>query len=172
MTQTRQAYTRMFESVKRCRLLTVKKEKRYTKFHRFSIEEGFEMCRTCDKALNLEGPEIFWQLLIEKEFIGQLTSELQAADSSSSSSEPCSSRTLSHVEENAVRYTARYVVRKLEQKYTKRDTQEAVEHVAALREMAGRLNPTATPTEHRSSEWTKLVDRGGLYYVENVVYDL
>ena len=38
--------------------------------------------------------------------------------------------------------------------------------------MAGRLNPTTMPTEHRSSEWTKLVDRGGLYYVENVVYDL
>ena len=100
----------------------MKKDELYAKFHRFSIEEGFEMCRTCDKGLNLEGPEIFWQLLIEKEFVGQLTSESQAADGSSSSSDPCSSCTLSHVEENAVRYTAGYVVRKLEQKYTKRNT--------------------------------------------------
>ena len=105
------------------------------------------MCRTCDKALNLEGPEIFWQLLIKKEFVGQLTSELQAADGSSSPSKPCSSRTLSHVEENAVRYTAGYVVRKLEQKYTKCNTQEAAECVAALREMAVKLNPTTTPTQ-------------------------
>ena len=111
----------------------MKREKLYAKFHRFSIEEGFEMCRTCDKALNLEGPEIFWQLLIEKEFVGQLTLKLQAADGSSSSSEPCSSHTLLHVEENAVRYTAGYVVWKLEQKYTKRNTQEAVECVAAMR---------------------------------------
>ena len=41
--------------------------------------------------------------------------------------------------------------------------------------MAGKLKTRDTvpfASEHRSSEWTRLTDRGGLYHVEDIVYDL
>ena len=73
MAQMRQSYTRMFGSVQRYRLTAMKNEKLCAMFHMFSIEKGFEMCTVCDKALSLGGHEIFWQLLMETEFIRQLT---------------------------------------------------------------------------------------------------
>ena len=173
MAQMRQSYTRMFGSVQRYRLTAMKNEKLCAMFHKFSIEEGFEMCSVCDKALSLGGHEIFWQLLMETEFIRQLTTQTQGDPVITAT--PCSFRNLSFVKENAVRYTAGYIVRKLEQKYSKQTTQEAIECTAALKEMAGKLKTSSTTmsrSEQRSSEWTKLIDRGGLYHVEDIVYDL
>ena len=82
----------------------MKNEKVCAMFHMFSIEEGFGMCSVCDKALSLGGHEIFWQLLMETEFIRQLTTQTQADPVVTAS--PCSFRNLSFVEENAVHYTA------------------------------------------------------------------
>ena len=178
ISQIRQAYRSMFQSVKHCRLVATKKEKLWVLFHRFSIEEGFEICNTCDKALNLAAPETFWQLLMEKEFIAMMVSQQQNSGTCTSATHPSdstSSRNLSFIEENAVRYTAGYVVRKLEHKYSHQSTQEAIECCTALKEMAGKLKTRDTvpcASEHRSSEWTGLTDRGGLYHVEDTVYDL
>ena len=47
----------------------------YVLFHQFSLEEGFKICSTCDKALKLSATETFWQLLMEKEFIRMMQSE-------------------------------------------------------------------------------------------------
>ena len=74
---------------------------------------------TCDKALKLSAPETFWQLLMEKEFIRMMESEQETCTRLVTECSPGSTpaRHLSYVEENAVRYTAGYVVRKLERKY-------------------------------------------------------
>ena len=119
MTKMRQIYSGMFQYLQHCRLNATRKEKLWVMFHRFSIEEGFEMCNTCDKALNLTAPETFWQLLMEKEFIEMMMSQQQTSHTSSAhSSDSSPSRSLTFIEENAVRYTAGYVVRKLECKYS------------------------------------------------------
>ena len=58
--QLRRSYSAMFASVQRCKLTATRKEKLLVMFHRFSIEEGYEMCTACDEALNLRAPEILW----------------------------------------------------------------------------------------------------------------
>ena len=73
------------------------------------------MCSSCEKDLEMIVPEILWQLLMGKEFICFLTNELVAKDQPAT--DQSAFRTLSDIEENAVHYTAFYVIRKLEQNY-------------------------------------------------------
>ena len=45
----------------------------------------------------------------------------------------------------------------------------------ALKEMAGKIKSRDASTcmsHQRSTEWTRLTDRGGLYHVEDIVYNL
>ena len=68
-----------------------------------------------------------------------------------------------------------YVVRKLEHKYLCQNTQESIECCQALREMAGKLNSHhrhGTVSYARSNEWTRFTNCGGLYHVDDVVYEL
>ena len=58
MTKMRQIYSGMFQSLQHCIFNATRKEKLWVMFHCFSIKEGFEMCNTCDKALNLTAPEL------------------------------------------------------------------------------------------------------------------
>lgn len=176
----RRLYEQMFDSVKRCKLPVTRREKLWVKFHRFSLEEGFDLCSRCDLALDLHAPETFWQLMMEKEFLHQLCvyestlTKAQTSSESTSNPEP-PPRTLSLIEENAIRYTAGYVIRKLERKYSKKTSPPyAAECMALLREMAGKLitRQATSETGKNSSEWTCLIDRGGLYHVEDSVYYL
>ena len=115
----RRSYEKMLVAVKRRRSVTSKLDKLYCLFHEFTISEGFEMCSSCEKDLEMIVPEILWQLLMEKEFIWFLTNELVSNDAKDQPATDRSAvRTLSEIEENAVRYTAGYVIRKLEQNYS------------------------------------------------------
>ena len=122
--------------------------------------------------------ETFWQLLMEKEFIRMMQSEQETYSASVPDCSPgsTSARHLSCVEENAVRYTAGYVVRKLERKYSHQNIHEGTEWSTILKEMAGKLNTrdsTSYRSEQQSTKWTNLVDHGGLYYhVDDIVYEL
>ena len=170
------AFNRMLQSVQQYRLVSTRREKLWVLFHRFSLEDGIEICKSCDVALNLSAPETFWQLMLEKEFLKVVTASEQAQASSSSlqrlTSKSTSARQLSIVEENAVRYTAGYIIRKLEKKYSQKMTQENIECLRALREMAGKLSTRNTSSYSESSKWSRLTDRGGLYHVEDVVFEL
>ena len=107
------------------------------------------------------------------EFIFFLQSELST--SSGSLEPPWSLCVLTEIEKNAVRYTADYVVRKLEGKYSRRKTKAAVECLAALQEMGGKLRhwPSGDKLDQSSlTKWSQLVDRGGLYFVQDEVFDL
>ena len=42
--------------------------------------------------------------------------------------------------------------------------------IAALKEIAGKLSTHSVIADHSSREYTNLVDRGGLYHVEQIVY--
>ena len=177
MSEIREVYNSMFASVQNCRLMSTKRDKLCVLFHQFSLEEGFKICSTCDKALKLAAPETFWQLLMEKEFIRMMQSEQETYSASVPDCSPgsTSARHLSCVEENAVRYTAGYVVRKLERKYSHQNTHEGTECSTVLKEMAGKLNTrdsTSYRSEQQSTKWTNLVDRGGIYHVDDIVYEL
>ena len=83
------------------------------------------------------------------------------------------SKSLSFVEQNAVRHTAGYVLRKLESKYSQsKQEQSSVEILRALREMGGKLSERSTDQSSQSTRWTRLINRGGLYFVSDAVYDL
>ena len=171
-----QALTALVESARNRKSFTSKLDKLYPMFHDFSINKGFELCSNCEKAIGHEVPETLWQMLMEKEFLKHLSTELcqSVSESSSSSSASCDPhRTLSMIESNAVRYTAGFIIRKLEQKFSKKKTKEAVQCTAALRDMAEKAKIRKLATEQQpSSKWIKLVDRGGLYHVQDIVYDL
>ena len=172
MSDMREVYKSMFASVQNCRLMSTKRDKLYVLFHQFSLEEGFKICSTCDKALKLSGPETFWQLLMEKEFIRMMESEQETCTRSVTECSPGSTpaRHLSYVEENAVRYTAGYVVRKLERKYFRQKTHEGNECSIVLK--AGKLNTRDSRSEQQSTKWTDIVDLGGLYHIDDIVYEL
>ena len=54
------------------------------------------LCDSCDKVLNLEAHKIFWQLLMEKEFIGQVLKALPTSTESMSTAS-CS-RVLTYID--------------------------------------------------------------------------
>lgn len=170
MTAMRDKFSSMIRLVQHHRSATCRREKLLVLFHAFTTEEGRALCDKCDKDLDLTAPEMFWQLLMEKEFVAMITPQ-QASQSSATGPSISSPRTLTYVEENAIRYTAGYVIRKLERKYAHLKTEEAAECCTAVREMGRKLKP-GTSCEHQSSDWTKLTDRGGLYHVEDMVYEL
>ncbi len=174
LTQIDQSFKKLFDSAKRCRLVSTKKEKLYVAFHKFSVVDGFKMCNEYDKSIDLKAADILWQLVMEKLFLRQMISVLDVHVNDSSRASTSGVRQLSFVEKNAVRYTAGFVIYKLEKKYSKLriQTQESVECVAALREMAGRLKAPDQTEKDESCKWINLVDRGGLHHVTNVVYDL
>ena len=51
-------------------------------------------------------------------------------------------------------------------------TQENIECLRALREMAGKLSTRNTSSYSQSSKWSRLADCGELYHVEDVVFEL
>ena len=110
------------------------------------------MCNTCDLALNLSAPETFWQLFMEKEFMRALVLSEQANCSefisTQMSADKTSDRRLTFVEENAVQYTAGYMyhIRKLE----RIKTQNSIECMRALREMAGKPSTCDTASHSQS----------------------
>ncbi len=98
---------------------------------------------------------------MEKEFLQLISTNLSPTESGIEESSQIN-RTLSLIESNAVRYTAGFIVRKVEQKFSvKMKTKEATEFTAALKEMAGKLK-IKEPVDP-SCKWINLVDRGGLY---------
>ena len=167
----RQSFTDMIKSVKGYKLLSTKREKLWILFHKFSITEGIQICERYDKAMNLNPHEIFWQLLMEKVFLNHVV-ESFSSTSNADGAAVCCERKLTDVEENAIRYTAGAVIRKLEKKYTQLKTQSAQQCVTALKEMGGKLSTRTHISKHPSQDYTNLADRGGLYHIEDRVYSL
>ncbi len=82
---------------------------------------------------------------------------------------------LSDIEQNAVRYTAGSVIHKLKE-IQKMKTKEGTECLAVLNNMGRKMqvdeSQHADDQKHSSTKWMKLVNRGGLCFVQDVVYDL
>ena len=77
---------------------------------------------------------------------------------------PSKARVLSHVEQNAIRYAAGSVIRKLQLKWkSDLDIQECLCVLLQLEEEDCRDS---------SEQWIETTDRGGLYYINDVAYEL
>ena len=163
----------MLKQVRRFRLLSSKSDKLWVLFHEFTTREGNKLCRECDTALGLKAHDVFWQLFIEKKFILRIVKELQTSNKLVSD-EDSSPRKLTSVEENAIRYAAGFVIRKLLKKYCKKKTLKEVETCQVLNEMASKAVHTSEScaNQHQSKTWISLADRGGLYHVSNTDFDL
>ena len=172
MSNIRRSYSAMFDQVHKYKLPTSKRYNLWVLFHSFSLNEGYHMCIDCDKALNLNASEMFWQLLLEKEFIRLVIDFFSQTVSPTLGI--CTSKEFqfTNIEENAIRYTAGYVIRKTELKYSKQKTQEGIQCTTALREMGGILSTRLSASTHHSMEWTAIVDCGGLYHIEDIAYYL
>jgi len=174
--QIRQSYGKMLDSVKRRRSVTSKLDKLYRCFHEFSLNEGFDLCCCCERKLEMKVPEILWQLVLEKEFINYLNTHLK--DHGTPENQPSvntfkgDTRVLTDIEKNAVRYTAGFVIHKLQERYKKVKTKEGKECLAALHNIGSKMKSSELgEQEHCSSRWIKIVNRGGLCFVEDAVYD-
>ena len=171
--RVRESFSHMMELVKRRRSVTSKLDKLYCLFHQFSVGESYRLLSESEKKTGLKISEILWQILIEKEFMCFLSRHLIAPSVENASQVPDSARTLSNIEMNAIRYTAGYVMRKVEEKYAKKKTKEAHECAVALQMLAGKLhNDPQREHEDPTQKWVNMVNRGGLYIVEDAIYDL
>ena len=74
------------------------------------------MCNKCEKALNLNAHETFWQLLMEKQFLHQVIGTLCTSPPIEDST-ALGKQILSNIEENTICYTAGYIIRKIETKF-------------------------------------------------------
>ena len=143
----------MLDSVKRRLSVTSKLDKLYCLFHEFSVGEGFKLCSVSEKKLEMKIPEILWQLLLEKEFTWFLTTYLVSVENTrvpSSADQPSDTiaSELSEIEKNTVQYTAGYVIRNLQGKYSKRKSNKSKACAAALQVMAGKLHTRNTEDWH------------------------
>jgi hypothetical protein len=75
---------------------------------------------------------------------------------------------LTREEENALRYVAGYVVRKVRSKLKRLSTPNKDEMILCLAEMYG----DEWDEEMGTEDWTNLIDRGGLWHVNDQAYNL
>ena len=160
-----QACIKLVDSLQRYKLPSVRAEKLWGLFHKFSLQEGLKICKDCDKTINLNAGDIFWQLVMERLLLF-INSEPVATETHTATSE----RILSSVEKNAICYTAGFVVKKLITKYSRSTNSNAAAYLCLLKTMGCKLSEK-TESNH-CSKWTEIVDRGGLLHVSNTVYDL
>lgn len=158
----------MLGSLERYTLQSVRADKMWGMFHKFSLQEGLKLCKFYDKAIDLKAHDVFWQLVMEKRFLSMFTAR-STSPSTETSADDIVGRNLSSVEESAIHYTAGYVVKKLTSKYSRNSSLKT--HLGLLKGMGGKLSEGAS-ADVRCNEWTKIVDRGGLLHVNNAVYDL
>ncbi len=110
-----------------------------------------------------------WQCIIDKVFNKQFFEQTSSTSHPSSSTAP---RTLTRVEENAVRYTAGFVLRKLLCKYRKQKSSHAGEFVECLQSLVMTDSEESHDQPDLSDTWLEKVDRGGLYKITGMGHRL
>uniref|UniRef100_A0A1X7U0B9 Uncharacterized protein n=1 Tax=Amphimedon queenslandica TaxID=400682 RepID=A0A1X7U0B9_AMPQE len=165
----RKAYDTMLKSVPRRQSVSSKLSKLNSLFHQFSVNEGYELCCSFEKALKLPPlPEILWQLLLKTVFKCFLTAALASTNNQPDASGR-NPHILSPIEENTICYTAWYVINKLENKYSAAKNKDYnIECATTLKIMGTKLQQqTEEPVpQDLSTRWTNLVNRGGLFVLK------
>ena len=153
-------------------LKKLKTETIWKSFHNLRVSVSYETkWTTFLKASTsvIPASPIFFQYVSDCAFKRFLKSKLTSVISKSTTPGP-SIDALSYNEENALRYTAGYVLKAIRKKI-KRSSHPLKEDVMlCVSELA---DDVGDASEHESSDWTHLLDRsGGLQYVNDMTYRL
>ena len=139
----------------------------WVNYHKLRLGKLKEMWEGLRKDLQLNELEPILEQTVLDYVLDQLLKKHTKPSSSSTCGVP-SMAALTDVEVNIVRYAAGYVTRTLKQRYEKMDTKEASEIVECLSQMA--VEGPGTSFYDYTKEWTKKVNRGRLFEVNESTY--
>ena len=140
--------------------------------NRDRLWQSFFMLRSSEEFINLweillseakvKPTPTLYQQLTTLMFNKEINKAMKIESSSSHAVEP-----LTNNEGNALRYTAGYICRHLRKQLERGNHDMKEELVLCLMELTTNKDSHATNTDE---EWTRRVDRGGLWYVKNTTY--
>ena len=157
-----------FSSVHR-RRVELAKDKALKQFHtvRLSQLPGLWMALLADMSLNSISP-LLLQSTNRRVFESLMVEFFADAVATSQTIVVPVAPALNAEEENALRYVIGYVALKLMRKYQKEDGEKAIQFVECLLNMA--VVGEESSFYNYTKEWIVLVDRGGLYHVNDGTY--
>ena len=153
-----------------CRSKSVQKEKVWSEFHKVRIGELPKLWRDlCGKHEELPRlSPLVCQYVNQRLFASIIKSHL--SQNSQSCPRSIDVPQLTTDEESIIRYAAGYVPFKLLKKYEKSSSDVAVSAVECLSSMA--INGEESSLLEYTTQWTTLVNRGGLYEINDATYML
>ena len=153
-----------------CRSKSVQKEKIWSEFHKVRMSElpklWRDICSKHDVLPNLS--PLVCQYVNQRLYASIIKSHL--GDSSQSTPSNNDVPKLTTDEESIIRYAAGYVPFKLLKKYEKGSSDMAVSAVECLSAMA--INGEESSLLEYTTQWTALVNRGGLFEINDATYML
>lgn len=170
------------ESGRGCKLPSAVQASVWSAFHQLRSSQGLKDSWNTFISVNVpksqqKEPELALQLILDRILRQLLKNKANAKKSSAASAEATSVRPLTAMESNAVRYMAGYVAVKLLKRYSKSSKNTQLQSkrrmfVRVLREMRAVDQPgePASILEY-TTEWSEIIDRGGLYHIsDEVIY--
>ena len=145
------------------------REKMWGAYHRLRTADKFldDWRVFLSTSIGCKALPSFYQFVTHNIFRKMIKVEYLVVENADASNES-PSRYLTHVEQNALRYVAGYVVRKLRNQLELSSHPQKDEMILLLMECAGDELDESNGTEM----WTNMVDRGGLWHVNDQTYSL
>ena len=149
--------------------LQLKKERMWGAYHRFRTADTFvhDWRVFLTKSVNMKAFPVFYQFVTHAMFKELIKAHYPVLNNTDVADET-PSRPLTHVEQNALRYVAGYVTRKLRERLETTSHPNRDEMVLLLMECAGDELDEDGGTE----TWLNMIDRGGLWHVNDQTYSL
>ena len=144
-----------------------KREKMWKNFHRIrttTVETLWKSFLSKISVVDVQD-DLFFQLVVDHVF-----EELVKKEFHTSSTPTAPKKSLTHDEQNIVRYAGGYVAQRLLSKYKKEDSEKAAGFVECLSHMA--MDGNETSLMDYTKEWTKKINRGGLFELSDNTFQL
>lgn len=159
----------LVEQLSRCfvdhHTFKLQKEAMWGTFHQLRTSDTFtNMWDTfVQRSVGGKGSQVLYQHVTSYMFneLVKKKHEYQEISGNSSSS------SLTHKEENILRYIAGYVCKKIIEKLDKSNYESRDAMLLCVMEFSGNMDEESASTE----EWTNLLDRGGLRHISDIAYN-
>ena len=136
----------------------LKKKELWTEFHVLRTSPEFsQQWKSYLEKVGMQSKAVFIQTLTSETFEQLLSERICAAKTTQCGSDEVQ---FTYEEENAIRYMAGFVVRRLQKQLDAKDIDMLIE------------SEEATISDANSTEWINLIDRGGLVHVNDACYQL